>query len=400
MVLSRPKLANELRRMCDSVRRRLWIASPYVGSWSVRNVLGRAWWNGKVDVRLLTDPAEQVINRNTAERFMQKGCIKKLRGIHAKLYVVDDRVLLTSANLTYSAFARRHEVGFVLKGDVARSAIALFESWWKSADIFTSEDATRLPSRRSAGAGEDGKPGLPAAVDLPPDPGDFGAGFVSLFDDYVDFLKHYRNMARIYQGLPRLWPRLPLYLETDAFLDFLYHNGPTPSKEFKKKPRRKLAPRRQRNEILRYARKFQARISEREEARRLNGELPEWKRRLERHNTVKQLLSPNDVGQLDRKGIKEVARMLNCMNDRRVLDRFLRSPTNTTDRVKRAWATLLHSTEGAPTEEMTACASSLFGFKRSSVQELMGWYQPNTFPLRNQNVNAGMRFLGYDVRAD
>ena len=133
-ILCRPKLGSQLRRMCDKIGTRLWIASPYVGSWEVRKVLGRRWFDGdSIDVRLLTDPDERIINRNTALRFAEKGTIKKLRGLHAKLFIVDDQVLLTSANLTYSAFAMRHEVGIVLDGDAARSAVSQFESWWKMA---------------------------------------------------------------------------------------------------------------------------------------------------------------------------------------------------------------------------------------------------------------------------
>ena len=86
------------------------------------------------------------------------------------------------------------------------------------------------------------------------------------------------------------------------------------------------------------------------------------------------------------------------MNDHRVLNRFLHYPQNTPSRIKKAWGVLLHHRKALPTDEMARCASSLYGFKKSSVQELLGWYWPNRFPLRNRNVNSGLRFLGYDVR--
>lgn len=106
----RPQLANKPRRMCDGTKARLSIASPYVGSWEGRGVLGRHWFDAsKINVRLLTDPEERVVNKDTALRLAEKGTIKKQRGLHARLFIVDDQVLLTSANLTYSAFARGHE---------------------------------------------------------------------------------------------------------------------------------------------------------------------------------------------------------------------------------------------------------------------------------------------------
>ncbi len=68
-----------------------------------------------------------------------------------------------------------------------------------------------------------------------------------------------------------------------------------------------------------------------------------------------------------------------------------------TKKIRKAWALLLHNDRTLPTDQMTACARSLFGFKRSSVQELLGWYRPKQFPLRNVNVDSGLRFLGYGV---
>jgi hypothetical protein len=47
------QLTSDLRTLAGSVERRLWVASPYIGSWrAVKKLLGSAWQ--KVDVRLLT----------------------------------------------------------------------------------------------------------------------------------------------------------------------------------------------------------------------------------------------------------------------------------------------------------------------------------------------------------
>jgi len=47
---------------------------------------------------------------------------------------------------------------------------------------------------------------------------------------------------------------------------------------------------------------------------------------------------------------------------------------------------------------MNNCASKLFGFGKSATQETLGYYDPDNFPLRNVNTDAGLRFLGYDVK--
>jgi hypothetical protein len=397
-ILCRPQLASELRRMCDKVSTRLWIASPYVGSWDVRKVLGRRWFDGNnIDVRLLTDPEERVINRNTALRFAEKGTIKELRGLHAKLFIVDNQVLLTSANLTYSAFARRHEVGLVLDADAARSAVKQFESWWKMAKDFPMESVLSLPRKHLATAGEDERPSLPEPADLPADPGDFGGGFLSIFGDYRDFLEYYEHLANEYEQLPRLWPDLPAYLEVDGFLDYLYHHDGGPSHKFNKIAARSMTATKQKSEIARYASKFQSWAKRRQKERKEKGERTDKERRSESLKTAHRLLSPDNLKHLDRAGIAEIVGVLNCMNDARVRNRFLRSPKNTTKKIQKAWALLLHNDRALPTDQMTACARSLYGFKKSSVQELLGWYRPKQFPLRNVNVDSGLRFLGYDV---
>ena len=42
---------------------------------------------------------------NTLQQFFRRGEVKTLRGLHGKLYIADDFVLATSANLTGIAFS-------------------------------------------------------------------------------------------------------------------------------------------------------------------------------------------------------------------------------------------------------------------------------------------------------
>ena len=86
------QLTTDLRALADSVERRLWIASPYIESWrAVKKILGSAWQ--KVDVRLLTDKESGILAKDTIEHFAIHRPIKSLKGLHAKLYIVDDSVL-------------------------------------------------------------------------------------------------------------------------------------------------------------------------------------------------------------------------------------------------------------------------------------------------------------------
>ncbi len=350
------------------------------------------WWDrDKVDIRLLTDPDEQQVNRDTALRFAEKGKIKKLRGIHAKMYIVDDRVLLTSANLTCAGFARRYEAGVVLSGRSARSAISLFQSWWDLADDFPVESVRLLPRAASRAAVEDARPPLPDPVPLPAAPADFGGEeFIATFGDYPEFLRCYQELAQAYISIPQVWSEMPLYLEIDAFLDYLFRYGGRPSRAYTEAAARHLTPERRESEIRRYALMFQSWAQGRGEDRK-------W--RLTNSRAIRRLLAPSRINYLSRSEIGDVAGRLNCLRDGRVRNKFLRHPGNTTRTVKKVWSMLLHGHKKAlPTDEMAECARTLFGFKRSSVQELLGWYLPKKFPIRNLTVNAGLRFFGYDVR--
>lgn len=390
-VISGQALGTWFRSASDSVQSRLWIASPYIGGWqSVRCLLGRGWWERRnVDVRLLTDE-DASPNGQTLSRFGQKGMIHHLPGLHAKIYIFDDTVLLSSANLTCAAFTQRYEAGIVLQGADATSAIALFEEWWMTESRpFDPNKLSDLVRSKSDDAGEDGRTQLPALHALPQDPGDFGGHRLTMtFIFYPDFLARYGELAQQYASIQRIWPTIPLNFEIDGFLDYLFHHAPgTPSKAYQTNPPRSLSETARRKEIKLYGAGFETWAKQ-------QGEDGQW--RSDRSKFVKEKLSAEHIDQLTEEEIHEIAKRLNCMNDGRFRTRFLAN--NSTSTIRSAWKELLHGS--APvTERMSLCAGKLHGFKRSSVQELLGFYAPDVYPLRNANVDSGLKFLGFDVPA-
>ena len=124
-------LVQALNKMCLNVRERLWIAVPFIGSWNaVERIIGTKWiTNTGIGVRLLTDIRnESFIKQETYDKFRFRCKIRTLPGLHAKLYVVDDKALLTSANLTETAFSRRYEIGIIC--DTDKKLVSVFEDWW------------------------------------------------------------------------------------------------------------------------------------------------------------------------------------------------------------------------------------------------------------------------------
>ena len=393
-LLTGKDLARRLRDACDSVKQRLWIASPYVGGWkSVRRILGRRWWDDTaVEVRLLTDPDEHGLNGATVQRLAQRGIVRRMRGLHAKLYIVDDSILLTSANLTGTAFSKRYEAGTWLTGSCATDAVTLYEDWWDNHSArLASEDLAQLTRNRRREAGEEGGSALTILSSLPSDTGDFGGHrLVKLFRDYPRFLDDYKTLTAKYLAVQRIWPNLPRYFEIDGFLNYLYRDHPErPSKRFAKKPARSLPKATLTHEIRHLARQFKA-WADQENA---DGS---W--RLTHSMLVRRLLSRRAIRGITRLRIRQVVEGLNCMNDARQRNRFLDNSRNSTGTIRKAWTELLYGTEPL-TERMSLCADALFSFKRSSVQELLGFFAPEDYPLRNVTVNAGLRFFGFDVAA-
>lgn len=76
--------------------------------------------------------------------------------------------------------------------------------------------------------------------------------------------------------------------------------------------------------------------------------------------------------------------------------KFLNPANNEIDDIRAAWRVLIHGKE-KPESRMRECSERLKFFGTSSVQELLGWYYPKQFPIRNSNSDAGLRFFGYRV---
>jgi hypothetical protein len=76
----------------------------------------------------------------------------------------------------------------------------------------------------------------------------------------------------------------------------------------------------------------------------------------------------------------------------------LMNPKN--NRLKDVRATLRHIIdEDVPLQRrMSDSMGRVVGFGKSSIQELVAFESNGKLPLRNMNVNCGLRFLGFDVR--
>lgn len=396
-------LSAGLRAMAAKVRQRLWICSPFVGSWdAVTRLLDVNWYNStKIDVRLLTDTKNiGFLDPRTIAEFDRRGQIRHLPKVHAKVVIVDDIALLTSANLTGYAFSKRYEIGVFLTKVESAHVIDVFENqWWPIGSTPTHGWLKTLKAQKPKGTYDDepSGPSDPSGVVNPLPPPPKGVPTISRNGGggYGKFLHSYRRFAQTYEAAQRLWPGLPLYLETDAFLNYLYHqhkSPATPSRPYVKRKPRTLNQQQQVTEVRKYAKAFADWVKTDAQADQHR------KYRLATWRKAKMLLGQQRVRSITRPEIGDLVRRFHCM---RAVDinpaRFLNGSNNSLRGIRTAWEGVLYL-NGQPIEAaMRHCTDSLYGFGKSSVQELLGWFDPHTYPIRNANSNAGLRFFGYSV---
>lgn len=391
-------LVNKLRSLSDAIQKRLWIASPFIGNWTaVRKILGRKWIDdASVEVRLITDTSDSSnFNYETIKWFHDRGKIKHIRGLHAKIYIIDDCAVITSANLTNTAFSKRYEIGIFLSEVEAKSVIELYNKWWVNIAEETAPDWPFKISHRSSTLEKEeiSGEGLPELWELPPDPGQPSDKLASKFLDYESFLRAYRNFANLYmKEVQRIWPNAPFYFETDAFLNYLFHHAPgTPTRQYRKKKPRALSKNERINEINRHASLFKKWTS----AGSDGVESSRW--REESSKIIRKLLSKENILEINRDGIKQVIDQLNCMNSMPLAkSMFLNPNNNELTKIRTTWKNLLYG-EGHLQARMSNCKNTLKYFGRSSIHEILGFFNPDEYPLRNTNSSAGLRFFGYDV---
>ena len=390
MVLIGNELVNQLRNLCDNVKNRLWIISPFIGSWKgVEKIIGTKWiTDTKIDVRLLTDIAnESFILAETIKKFQFRTTIKSLRGLHAKLYVVDDKVLLTSANLTSTAFSKRYEVGILLNTN--SNIEKIIKDWWNIAETI---DSSWVPTKKESQGDNDQEEGnfegLKNLWKLPE-----SEIRIRVFKNYITYIKAYNHFKKVYiDNVKRIWNDVPVYHEIDSFLNYLFHEHErTPSKKFIENKYRKLSDEGRIRELKKYYPLYHkwVKIS--------YGEIASDK--ISRIKETQKLLNPKNIHNLNRSDIEKIVCNIHSMNSvplNKVT--FLRKKNNSTKKIIESWSNLLHNDPKQIELRMEECNKELYRFGKSAIQELIANYHPKKYPVVNRNSNCGLKFLGYDIK--
>lgn len=359
-IISEKNLVDRTRLLGDKAQRRLWIASPYLGSYeSIRRILGRKWVeDNKIEIHLLTDIQNGNLSPKAIKCFNDKGTIKTIQGLHAKIYIIDDRAILTSANLTGTAFSRRYEVGITLTRAESRPLIKLYKKWWSSVAEDIPPDWTP-PARKKKKHPDEDEPGvkLPKLWSLPSDPGDPNQKIGGVARNYELFLKSYAEFSEIYKNIQRIWPNRPLYFETDSFLNYLFHHERQPSARYKSGAARKLREVQRQQQIRKHARRFKKWILAGSEG----VESKKW--RESSCKTIQRVLSKKKILKMKRREAEEVADNLNCLNSV-PLSKYFFLRYNNIKTIRAAWYDLLYNEKTPLQMRISKCMGELYSFKK------------------------------------
>ncbi|MDQ2751626.1 MAG: phospholipase D-like domain-containing protein [Bacteroidota bacterium] len=384
-------LVEELRKLADKVSNRLWIAVPYIGSpISIRKILGRTWFDSPtVNVKLLTDTSDlSCINTESVQHFHDRGEIKSLQGLHAKIYIIDDVCIVTSANLTNTAFSKRHEIGIKLSGIESKQILEIFNSWWNMSKNVSPDQLIKIYKTKKGSKDEIGF-NLPIIFNLPTDPGSFVKNLQKRFLNYARLVADFEDFGQKYSSIQRIWSNQPLNLEIDGLFNYLYHHAPdTPSKGYSEVPR-KLNEVQQLNEIKYWAQKYKKwNVAER------NGEDINW--RVNNSKKIRSYLSPKKILTLTEQDVETLLLCTNSINaDQRNKAKILKE--NSLIDIRNGLNELANGSKEL-SERMNFC-NQIKGLGPSTMNELIGFSYPKKYPIINKNSSSGLRFFGYQTKA-
>ena len=378
VLLTEQQQIDVLREKCDSAKKRIWIASPYIGGLKdVLKIIGGRWMLPSIDCRILTDVDSGFIRKDTFDMFVDNGVVKHLDSLHAKIYIIDDWCLVTSANLTGTAFLCRYEMGIAT--DDIKEVVGTYERWWKMA-----KDVLKLTKKPQKALAEyqDGhmfKKKFKAQK--------YNSGmqdkYEALCEEYIKFATLYEKITG--RNIKMKNDGFTLLQEVDYLFNFLYHDHPRkPSRNQKK--RRILTDEQREKEIKKYFKE----MSDRYEI-----DPQEWRNK--RKRIIQKRLNPNAIQNLGWDEAKEVVNCLHCQTSVPIIKaKFLNKQNNNIDNIRDCWNLLLH-TGDVDFSKVTNVIQRLHFFGYSSIYELIGWYKPDRYPLMNWISHCGMRFFGYPI---
>lgn len=333
-------------------------------------IIGGSWKRRDIDFRVITDIETGFIQQDSFNEFInnQPNSIKSLKSLHAKVYIIDDWCLVSSANLTGTAFSKRYEIG---TDDVNLSEVeTFFNSLWenKKTKPVTSWSKGK---KRSQNEFEDGGVGYERLTNLPP----YTAGMGKM-DKYLAQCSKYKAFAGTYEKITgrcrdMVDDSFTLLQEVDYLFNYLEHVVCVSKKLTKVQQRTESS----RNSLIK---KYFKEISMHYKQNR-DHEL----RRIKSTKLVKKLTSPSKIKTISAKEVRDVLDTFNCFGLGRDMhghaSNFIKE--NSLSDIRYHWDALLN--HGDITAEKVNECCKLKHCRDSSVSELIAWRFPDKYPIMN-----------------
>lgn len=384
MIYTQSGLVTVLRRHCDAAKRRIWICTPFIGTQKdILRIIGGAWKKYSIDFRVITDIETGFIRQDTFDEFTSNhpDSIKSLKSLHAKVYIVDDWCLVSSANLTGTAFSKRYEIG---TDDVDLSEVeSFYNSLWnnKKSKFVTSWAKGKKQTQIEF---EDGPAGYDKLTSLPSYSADTDKmdKYLAQCSRYIAFADTYDKVTGRCQDM--VADGFTLLQEVDYLFNYLEHevcvsNGLTGVQQCSEFHRISLI------------RKYFKEISSHYKQNRKR-EL----RRVDSAKLVKELTSPSRIMSISAVEVRQVLDTFNCFglgtNMHGHASKFIEE--NTLDDIRSHWNALLNRGEITAAKVKACCKLNRCG--DSSVSELIAWRFPDKFPIMNTCSKKGLWFFGID----
>jgi len=137
--LSEEELYPTILKNSVNAKNIFWVCSPYLGLDSHEVFSQKIMETPPKDIRFvfrlnMLSVRRGEVNPYEIEYFMEhfrRSSIKTNDAFHSKIYIFDDAALVTSANLSKSAFQTNIEVGVLLQQEQVQKVKSFFESLWK-----------------------------------------------------------------------------------------------------------------------------------------------------------------------------------------------------------------------------------------------------------------------------
>lgn len=162
--LSEKELYPAVKEKSAKTKDVLWVCSPYLGYGAHEVFSEEIGRTPPGDVRFIFKLSMRPVKRGVVNpheiEYIQKhlkGCKIKTNDIfHSKIYIFDDSAVITSANLSKTAFGKNIEAGVLLNGAQFTKAKRFFENLWKRSDPIKNLNDFKRAWRTTKGTGNKG----------------------------------------------------------------------------------------------------------------------------------------------------------------------------------------------------------------------------------------------------